>query len=88
MAVMLIGWVVFDFLVTRTAPPGWASTVIVVLTMSSVELISLGIIGEYLRRVFIEAKERPPYIVADVKATGAAASAIGTTHEVVRPDHS
>ena len=47
MAVMLIGWVVFDFLVTRTAPPGWASTVIVVLTMSSVQLISLGIIGEY-----------------------------------------
>jgi polyisoprenyl-phosphate glycosyltransferase len=75
----LIAWAVFDFLVTRTAPAGWASTVIVLLVMSSVQLISLGIIGEYLRRVFIEAKERPPYIVDQVRATWEEARVPDTT---------
>jgi polyisoprenyl-phosphate glycosyltransferase len=50
-------------LVTRSAPHGWASTMVVVLFMGSVQLLSLGIIGEYIRLIFLEAKERPTYLV-------------------------
>ena len=50
-------------LVTRSAPHGWASTMVVVLFMGSVQLLSLGIIGEYIRLIFLESKERPPYLV-------------------------
>ncbi len=62
-------WVLFEALTrTHTLPPGWASTVIVVLFMGSVQLISLGIIGEYIRLIFVESKGRPTYIVGDYRA--------------------
>ncbi len=58
-------WVVVDALMNATAPRGWASTMVVVLFMGSVQLISLGIIGEYIRLIFLEAKRRPTYIARD-----------------------
>ncbi len=63
-ALGLTVWVLIDAFLQQTAPRGWASTVVVVLFMGSVQLISLGIIGEYVRLIFIETKERPSYIVA------------------------
>ncbi|HEX8203419.1 MAG TPA: glycosyltransferase family 2 protein [Isosphaeraceae bacterium] len=63
LALALTGWVLADALFHHTAPRGWASTVVVVLFMGSVQLISLGIIGEYIRLIFLESKGRPPYIV-------------------------
>jgi polyisoprenyl-phosphate glycosyltransferase len=69
-AVLLIVWAFFGFFVLRTTPPGWASLMIVVLIMASVQLLSLGIIGEYLRRIFLEAKQRPSYITAEVLRVG------------------
>jgi polyisoprenyl-phosphate glycosyltransferase len=59
----LLAWVLFDAWFTQTAPPGWASTIVVVLFMASVQLLSLGIIGEYIRLIFLEVKRRPTYIV-------------------------
>ncbi len=63
----LMGWVLVDAIASGTAPRGWASTVVVVLFMGTVQLISLGIMGEYLRRIFHEVKGRPNYIVRDVR---------------------
>lgn len=45
--------------------PGYASLMVVILIMSGLILLSLGVIGEYLSRVFIEVKQRPAYIVMD-----------------------
>lgn len=44
---------------------GWTSLLIVVLVMGGIQLISIGIIGEYLARVFNESKARPLYFVKD-----------------------
>jgi dolichol-phosphate mannosyltransferase len=63
LAAALMVWILFDALFRRTAPRGWASMGVVVLFMSSVQLISLGIIGEYIRLIFLETKGRPTYIV-------------------------
>ncbi len=67
MAVGLSVWAFTDALSNQATPRGWASTIIVVLFMSSVQLLSLGIIGEYVRRIFLEVKGRPTYIVGSVR---------------------
>jgi dolichol-phosphate mannosyltransferase len=60
---VLLVWVFTDAFYNQTAPRGWASTVVVVLFMGSIQLFSLGIIGEYIRLIFLEVKQRPTYIV-------------------------
>jgi len=67
MAVLLTVWVLADAVCNQVTPRGWASTILVVLYMSTVQLISLGIIGEYIRRIFLETKGRPTYIAREVR---------------------
>jgi len=48
-------------------PPGWASTVVLICVIGGTQLVALGIIGEYLARVYDEVKQRPTYIVRDLE---------------------
>ncbi len=50
---------------------GWATIMVAMLFLGSVQLICLGILGEYLGRVFNEVKPRPMYVVEELVATGA-----------------
>jgi glycosyltransferase involved in cell wall biosynthesis len=50
--------------------PGYASLLIIVLMMGGIQLLSLGIIGEYLGRLFLEVKGRPIYVVEGVYEDG------------------
>ena len=43
--------------------PGFATTIIVVLFLGGVQLVTLGILGEYVGRVYRETKHRPLYVV-------------------------
>jgi dolichol-phosphate mannosyltransferase len=51
------------------APAGFTASLVIMTFLSGVQLLFLGVIGEYLGRVYGEAKGRPPYVVA--KITGA-----------------
>jgi glycosyltransferase involved in cell wall biosynthesis len=69
--ISLIGFAYAAYLVVRTLVsgvdvPGYASIVVIVLFLGGVQLLCLGLIGEYLGRLYIEAKGRPLYIIADV----------------------
>ena len=44
---------------------GWASTVVIILFCSGIQLLSTGIIGEYLAKTYLEVKKRPIYIVKE-----------------------
>ncbi|MBO4877283.1 MAG: glycosyltransferase family 2 protein [Ruminococcus sp.] len=44
---------------------GWASTACIILMVAGLQQFSLGIIGSYLARVFVEVKDRPMYVVLD-----------------------
>jgi glycosyltransferase involved in cell wall biosynthesis len=46
--------------------PGYASLLVVVLFMGGLNLIGLGILGEYIGRIFTESKQRPLYLVRDL----------------------
>lgn len=56
-------WALGVRLFTTSAVPGWASIVIPLFFISGVQLLSLGIIGEYLAKIFIESKRRPLFFV-------------------------
>jgi glycosyltransferase involved in cell wall biosynthesis len=66
-AIALTLWAVLDAWRHDTTPRGWASIMVTVLFMGSLQLLSLGVIGEYLHRIFAEVKGRPTYIVREVQ---------------------
>lgn len=53
---------------TEEALPGWASVLVAVLFLGGVQLLSLGVIGEYLNRIYTETKSRPAYIVSKIRS--------------------
>ena len=67
-AIALLAFVAAAFLIVRTLifgidTPGYASLMVVVLGLGGVNLLSLGVIGEYLGRTYTEVKGRPLYII-------------------------
>ena len=50
---------------TGDIPEGWTSTVAIILVLGGVQLLMIGIVGEYLARVYAETKARPSYIVRE-----------------------
>ncbi|MGC8866352.1 MAG: glycosyltransferase family 2 protein [Bacteroidales bacterium] len=63
LAVLYGCYILYIYLYTDRAIPGWASTTGSILLLGSIQLIVLGIMGEYLGKLFMENKRRPPYII-------------------------
>ena len=56
-------YIILSTLLHGVAVPGYASLMVVVLFMGGIQLVSLGVIGEYVGRIYRETKQRPIYIV-------------------------
>jgi len=74
--IAVIGFAVFSFSLTMSvyvvvvflrgiAVPGWASTVLPIYFISGIQLLSLGIIGEYIGKIYVETKKRPKFIIEE-----------------------
>jgi dolichol-phosphate mannosyltransferase len=63
---------VFRSLILYQTAPGWASVVLAISAFSGVQLLTLGILGEYIGRLYVEAKDRPLYSLAEDTSNEAA----------------
>ena len=62
---ILTSHVLYIKLFTEEAVPGWATTSASILLFGGLQLLGLGIIGEYVGRIFEEVKQRPLYLVRE-----------------------
>ena len=62
LSAVLGGWVFYNFLIGNSIP-GWASTVLPLAIFSGIQFIILGLIGEYIGKIYLETKRRPIYII-------------------------
>jgi polyisoprenyl-phosphate glycosyltransferase len=65
-SIMYSGFLFFRTLLFGVDTPGYSSTVILILTFGGLNMFALGIIGEYVGRIYIEVRQRPLYIVRSV----------------------
>lgn len=61
-------FIIFDTLIFGVDTPGYATIVVAIMFFGGVQLLSIGILGEYIGRIFSEVKKRPRYLIG--KSTG------------------
>lgn len=57
------GYIVLRTLIEGVAVPGYASIFVAVMLFGGINLLGIGILGEYVGRIFIESKQRPLYVI-------------------------
>ena len=62
----MVGWAFFMRLFTDNALPGWASTVIPMYFLGGIQLLSLGVIGEYIAKTYESTKKRPRFNIEEL----------------------
>jgi glycosyltransferase involved in cell wall biosynthesis len=72
-AIFFAGWIVIEHFIRGHDVPGWATLVTGMMLFSGVQLLSIGILGEYVGRIFDEVKQRPVYVVGSEAGRGALA---------------
>ena len=65
LSILYTAYIVITNFYFNTEIPGWTVIFISVLFLGGVQLISLGVIGEYLGKLFIEGKNRPNYVIKE-----------------------
>lgn len=65
-AILYLIYVIYIALFTTRAISGWASVLASVLLLGSINLMCIGIVGEYLGKLFLQTKGRPQYIIRDL----------------------
>jgi glycosyltransferase involved in cell wall biosynthesis len=91
----LAGWALVVRLASSDAVPGWASTILPIYFLGGVQLLGIGVLGEYIGKIYIETKKRPRFMIEQFAATprdaglrtGAHASRKGGGGRAVRSRH-
>jgi dolichol-phosphate mannosyltransferase len=82
-SLLLLVYIAYGFLAGNPVP-GWTSTMLVVVVLSAIQMFVLGMIGEYLGRLYVESKRRPLYLVADIAGPVRGHARLGYNAEDVR----
>lgn len=59
-------WVFYTLIFTDNAIPGWASSVLPMYLLGGVQLLSIGVVGEYVGKIYMESKSRPRYVIETI----------------------
>ncbi|WP_347337940.1 glycosyltransferase family 2 protein [Photobacterium angustum] len=60
-------WMIIEHMVWGNSVPGYSSIMVSILFLGGIQLIGIGILGEYIGRIYIESKKRPRYLVKNKK---------------------
>ena len=63
-------WVIFDYLLFGIDTPGYATIVVGMMFFSGIQLLSIGILAEYVGRIYEEVKQRPTYLLRSKTGKG------------------
>ena len=56
-------YIIIDTLINGATVPGYATIMVTIVFFGGIQLLSIGIVGEYIARIFHEVKRRPPYVI-------------------------
>ncbi|HFE8585397.1 TPA: glycosyltransferase family 2 protein [Proteus mirabilis] len=61
------GWMIIDKLIWGNPVPGYPSLLVSILFLGGIQLIGIGVLGEYIGRIYVESKKRPKYLLKLIK---------------------
>jgi dolichol-phosphate mannosyltransferase len=61
-----LGYTIYRRFFTDATVPGWTTVIVLLLLIGGAQLIALGVIGQYIARIYDESKRRPLYVVSEV----------------------
>jgi polyisoprenyl-phosphate glycosyltransferase len=73
LSLLMVLWVLGVRLFTARALPGWASTILPIYALGGMQLLCIGILGEYVAKIYSETKARPRFLIERVERRSAAA---------------
>jgi hypothetical protein len=62
-SLVITAWALWTGLFTEKAVPGWTSTVAPLYFLGGVQLLALGVVGEYAAKIYLETKQRPSFLI-------------------------
>ncbi|MFF3326688.1 glycosyltransferase family 2 protein [Streptomyces sp. NPDC002889] len=79
-AVVYTLWIIANVLLDGVKTPGYATLITAIVALGGIQLATLGVIGEYVGRIYHEAKRRPHYVIRETDTSRAAAAGSATAH--------
>ncbi|CAM4208364.1 undecaprenyl phosphate 4-deoxy-4-formamido-L-arabinose transferase [Yersinia intermedia] len=67
-AFLYAAWMVVDKLIWGNPVPGYPSLLVSILFLGGIQLIGIGVLGEYIGRIYVETKQRPKYLLKGTKS--------------------
>lgn len=70
LSILLLGYSIYGYFFVRGVVPGWTSIMAVILFFLAAQFLLLGVIGEYVGRLYLEVKHRPLFMIQDAANVG------------------